>query len=56
MKRQNAVLWLIIAVALGLIAYSLTAIFVNGFRAYSLYPLLLGIVNLIAFYMLKKRK
>jgi hypothetical protein len=47
-------LWLILAVALGLFAYSLTAIFVNGFKMHLLYPLLLGIINLIVFFMLKK--
>jgi len=54
MKNINTALWLVIAVALGLFVYSLTAIFVNGFRWYLLYPLLLGIVNLVAFFMLKK--
>jgi hypothetical protein len=48
-------LWLILAVALGLFAYSLTAIFVNGFKMHLLYPLALGIINLIAFFMLKKK-
>ena len=42
------------AVALGLFAYSLTAIFVNGFKWYLLYPLVLGIINLVAFFYLKK--
>jgi hypothetical protein len=47
-------LWLVLAVALGLIAYSLTAIFVNGFNWHLLYPLLLGIINLAAFFWLRK--
>jgi len=55
MKEQNTALWLIIAVALGLFAYSLVSIFVNGFKMYKLYPLALGVINLIALFMLKKK-
>ena len=55
MKNQNIALWLILAVALGLFTYSLVSIFVNGFKMYKLYPLALGVINLIAFYMLKKK-
>jgi putative effector of murein hydrolase len=51
---KNA-LWLVLAVALGLFAYSLTAVFVNGFNWHLLYPLLLGIINLVAFFMLKEK-
>jgi uncharacterized membrane protein YvlD (DUF360 family) len=50
---ENA-LWLVLAVALGLFAYSFTAIAVNGFNPYLLYPVILGIVNLVALWMLKK--
>ncbi len=51
---DNNAIWLVVAVALGLFAYSLVGIFVNGFQAYKLYPLVLGIVNLIAVYLLKR--
>ncbi|MBW2978368.1 hypothetical protein KY331_05985 [Candidatus Woesearchaeota archaeon] len=54
--QKRIALWLIAAVALGLLAYSLVSIFVNGFKMYKLYPLSLGVINLIAFYMLKKEK
>jgi hypothetical protein len=50
---ENA-LWLVLAVALGLFAYSSTAIIVNGFNLHLLYPIILGIVNLVALWMLKK--
>ena len=55
MKKQNIALLLIIAVALGLFAFSLVSIFVNGFKMYKLYPLALGVVNLIVFYILIKK-
>lgn len=55
MNKKEYALWLILAVALGLFAYSLTAIFVNGYKMHLLYPLLVGVVNLIAFFMLKKK-
>ncbi len=54
MSNKNNALWLILAVALGLFAFSLVSIFVNGFKAYKLYLIGLGIINLIAFFMLKK--
>jgi hypothetical protein len=54
MDKKNTALWLIVAVALGLFAFSFTAILVNGFRTYMLYPALLGIVNLVAFYLLRR--
>lgn len=54
MKNKDNALWLVAAVALGLFAYSLTSIFVNGFRWHLLYPLLLGVINLAALWMLKK--
>jgi putative effector of murein hydrolase len=54
MKNNETALWLIVAVALGLFAYSLTSILFNGFRFYMAYPLLLGIVNLLAFWLLRK--
>jgi putative effector of murein hydrolase len=54
MINMKTTLWLVLAVALGLFAYSLTAIFVNGFNWHLLYPLLLGIVNLAAFFMLRQ--
>jgi len=54
MGNKNTALWLIIAVALGLFAYSLVSILVNGFQMYELYALILGAVNLIAVYLLKK--
>jgi len=54
MKNNETALWLIVAVALGLFAYSLTSIIMNGFRFYMVYPLLLGIVNLIAIWLLRK--
>ena len=47
-------LWLILAVSLGLFAYSLTGIIVNGFNLHLAYPLLMGLVNLVAFFMLRK--
>ncbi len=50
---ENA-LWLVLAVALGLFAYSSTAIAVNDFKVYLLYPTILGIVNLVALWLLKK--
>lgn len=50
---KNA-LWFVLAVSLGLFAYSLTAIIVNGFRAHMLYPLILGVINIAAFFMLKR--
>ncbi|MBW2995282.1 hypothetical protein KY312_02935 [Candidatus Woesearchaeota archaeon] len=55
MEEKNIALWLIVAVAFGLFAYSLVSIFVNGFKMYKLYTLALGVINLIAFYMLKKK-
>ncbi|MFC2135650.1 hypothetical protein ACFLTH_13630 [Bacteroidota bacterium] len=54
MDKNNTAIWLIVAVALGLFAYSLVSIFVNGFQMYKLYPLILGVINLIAIYLLKK--
>lgn len=54
MKNKEFGLWLIIAVALGLIVFSLTGILVNGFKMYLLYPIALGIVNLVAYFILKK--
>ena len=39
MNDKNTAIWLILAVALGLFAYSLVSIFVNGFQAYKLYKL-----------------
>ena len=54
MDNKNIGLWLIVAVALGLFAFSFTSIIVNGFRAYMIYPVLLGIVNLVAFYFLRR--
>lgn len=54
MKNRDMAIWLIVAVALGLFAFSLVSIFVNGFKMYKLYPLVLGFVNLAAVYMLKK--
>ncbi|MBN1897029.1 MAG: hypothetical protein JW789_04915 [Candidatus Aenigmarchaeota archaeon] len=54
MDDKNRAIWLIAAVALGLFAYSLVGIFVNGFQMYKLYPLILGAVNLIAIYFLRK--
>jgi len=44
---------IIVAVALGLFAYSLVSIFVNVFQMYKLYPFALGVINSIVFYMLK---
>lgn len=52
---KNNALWLIVAVALGLMAYSIVAITVNGFNLHLLYPLLMGFVNLAAFFMLRKQ-
>ncbi|MBU3941686.1 MAG: hypothetical protein KKF74_02125 [Nanoarchaeota archaeon] len=46
-------MWLIIAVALGLIVFSLTGILVNGFKIYLLYPIALGLVNLVAYFLIK---
>ncbi len=54
MDDKNNAIWLIVAVALGLFAYSLVGIFVNGFQMYKIYPLILGAVNLIAIYLLKR--
>ena len=55
MKNNKAFgMWLIIAVALGLIVFSLTGILVNGFKIYLLYPIALSIVNLMAYFMLRK--
>jgi len=54
MKNKETALWLVVAVALGLFAFSLTSIIMNGFRFYMVYPLLLGIVNLIAIWLLRK--
>ena len=51
---DNNALWLIVAVALGLFAFSLVGIAVNGFSLYLLYPLILGIINLVAFAMLRR--
>jgi hypothetical protein len=50
---ENA-LWLVLAVALGLFAYSFTAIVVNGFNAHLLYPIILGVINIVALWMLRK--
>ena len=55
MRYPSFALWLVAAVALGLFAYSLTAILFNGYSVHMLYPLLLGGINLDAFYALKKR-
>jgi len=54
-KRKNKTfgMWLIIAVALGLIVFSLTGILVNGFKIYLLYPIALGLVNLVAYFLIK---
>ena len=54
MSNKSNALWLIVAVALGLMAYSLVGIAVNGFNPHLLYPLLMGLVNLAAFFMLRK--
>jgi hypothetical protein len=54
MDHKNTAIWLIVAVTLGLFAFSLVGIFVNGFLMYKLYPLILGLINLIAIYFLKK--
>jgi len=51
---NNVGLWLIVAVAMGLFAFSIVSIIVNGFDLYKLYPLILGIVNLVAFFLIKK--
>ena len=53
---MKAGLWLILAVALGLFAYSLVSIIINGFAWYKLYPIILGIVNLTAMWMLGKER
>jgi hypothetical protein len=55
MSTANNALWLIVAVALGLMAYSLVGIAANGFQMHMLYPLLMGFVNLAAFFMLRKQ-
>jgi len=55
MKPKSNALWLILAVALGLFAYSFDGIFVNGFKMHLLYPLTLGVINLLALFMLKKK-
>jgi|GEM_PF-1470458 hypothetical protein len=54
MDNKDTAIWLIIAVALGLFAFSAVSIFVNGFRMYKLYPFILGVVNLIASLFSKK--
>ncbi len=56
MNNKNMGVLLIIAVALGLFAFSSVSIFVNGFKMYKIYPLLLGFVNLVAVYYLYKKK
>jgi hypothetical protein len=53
MGDKNTALWLIVAVAFGLFAFSLTSIIANGFQLYKLYTLILGIINLIAAYLIK---
>ena len=50
---RNA-LWLILAVSLGLFSFSGTAITMNGFQLYMVYPVILGIVNLVAFWLLRE--
>lgn len=45
--------WLVIGVALGLFAFSGTAIAANGFQMYMAYPMVLGIINLLAVWMMK---
>ena len=54
MDNKDMAICLIISVALGLFAYSLASILANGFQMYKLYTLILGVVNLIAVYLLKK--
>ena len=46
--------WLVVIVALGLLAYSLTGMAVNGFQMHLLYPVILAAVNLAAFWMIRK--
>lgn len=48
MKEIPSSGWLVLAVALGLFAYSIVSVVVNGFGWYKLYPFALGLVNLVA--------
>ncbi len=54
MKVSNGE-WLVVIVALGLLAYSLTGIIVNGFQMHLLYPIILAALNLVAFWMIRKK-
>jgi hypothetical protein len=53
MRMKNGE-WLIVIVAMGLLAYSLTGIAVNGFQMHLIYPVMLAAVNLAAFWMIRK--
>jgi hypothetical protein len=54
MDNNKTANWLIIAVALGLFAFSGSSMYVNGFRFYLMYPVFLGIINLAAIWLMKK--
>jgi|AntAceMinimDraft_4_1070372.scaffolds.fasta_scaffold00905_2 hypothetical protein len=53
MDRRTYALWLVFAVSLGLMVFSLAGIIVNGFRVYLLYPLILGLINIYCWFILK---
>ncbi len=47
--------WLVLAAGLGMITYASTGIAVNGFSMHLLYPVIMGLLNLLAVWMLRKR-